>query len=484
MTTDTLARPSAEAPASDPAETAETSRGMWIAQAVCVIVPLAVWFMPTDLAPNTQHALAIALFMVLAWMTHAMDYTVAGFIGCFLFWALGIARFDRAFSGFSDSTTWFLFAALLIGVIATQSGIARRLACIIMLRIGSTYPRLLLGLIITDFLLTIIVPSGVARLVIMASIALGLVEVFGVAKGSNVARGMFLIITYTANLFDKMIIAGLGTMTAKGLIEKVGGVEVLWSKWFVAFLPCSVISVLAAWWLTLRLYPPEQVSLQGGRDYLRSELDRLGTWTPREKAAAALLAAAVLLWLTDFIHHIPAQMIGIGVCMFALLPHVGILTATDLRKLNYMPVFFVATALSMGNVLEATKGIEFITHEVFTAIQPYFTNLFYTTVIMYWSAFVYHFLLASEIPMLSTSIPIVMEFAKAQNMSPLMLGMIWTFAAGGKLFAYQSGVLIVGYSYGFFEARDLLRIGWWLTVVEFVVLVLLVLLYWPLIGIS
>ena len=33
--------------------------------------------------------------------------------------------------------------------------------------------------------------------------------------------------------------------------------------------------------------------------------------------------------------------------------------------------------------------------------------------------------------------------------------MIWTFAAGGKLFAYQSGVLIVGYSYGYFEARDL-----------------------------
>ena len=46
--------------------------------------------------------------------------------------------------------------------------------------------------------------------------------------------------------------------------------------------------------------------------------------------------------------------------------------------------------------------------------------------------------------------------------------MIWTFAAGGKLFAYQSGVLIVGYSYGYFEARDLVRMGAWLTVVEFV----------------
>ena len=83
-----------------------------------------------------------------------------------------------------------------------------------------------------------------------------------------------------------------------------------------------------------------------------------------------------------------------------------------------------------------------------------------------------------------TSIPLVMEFAKSHGMNALQLGMIWTFAAGGKLFAYQSGVLIVGYSYGYFEARDLLRLGWWLTVVEFVILVLLVQIYWPLIGIS
>jgi di/tricarboxylate transporter len=103
---------------------------------------------------------------------------------------------------------------------------------------------------------------------------------------------------------------------------------------------------------------------------------------------------------------------------------------------------------------------------------------------MYWTAFVYHFLLASEISMLGTSIPLVMEFAKSHGLNPLQLGMIWTFAAGGKLFAYQSGVLIVGYSYGYFAARDLVRIGALLTVVEFVALLLLVQFYWPLIGLQ
>jgi Na+-transporting NADH:ubiquinone oxidoreductase subunit NqrB len=45
-----------------------------------------------------------------------------------------------------------------------------------MLRVGTTYSRILLGLIVTDFLLTLVVPSGIARIMIMAAIALGLVS--------------------------------------------------------------------------------------------------------------------------------------------------------------------------------------------------------------------------------------------------------------------------------------------------------------------
>ena len=453
-------------------------------QILCVVVPLAVWFAPLPLAPVTKHGFAIVGFMVVAWITRAMDYALAGFIGCFLFWALGIVKFPVAFSGFANDTAWFLFGALLLGVIATRSGIARRLAYFIMLRIGITYPRILLGLILTDFLLTFIVPSGIARVVIMASIALGLAEAFNSPPGNNISRGMFLVLSYTANIFDKMIIAGAGSITARGLIEQVGGVEVLWSYWFIAFLPCSIITVLAAWALTLWLYPPEHVSLQGGYEFLRGEVEKMGRWSAFEKRAAVLMAVTILLWLTDFLHHISPAIIGMGMGLFALLPRVGILDIEDMKRLNYLPVFFVAAAVSMGTVLEVTKGLEVLTQAMFAWMAPYMTGILSTTVVMYWTAFFYHFLLASEISMLGTSIPLVMEFAKSHGMHPLLLGMIWTFAAGGKLFAYQSGVLIVGYSYGYFAASDLVRMGALLTIVEFAVLVVLVPFYWPLIGLQ
>ena len=61
-------------------------------------------------------------------------------------------------------------------------------------------------------------PSGIARVVIMASIALGLAEAFKSGVGSNVSRGMF----YTANIFDKMIIAGHAGERSLGAAHRRG----------------------------------------------------------------------------------------------------------------------------------------------------------------------------------------------------------------------------------------------------------------------
>src|ERR1043166_6470162 len=119
----------------------------------------------------------------------------------------------------------------------------------------------------------------------------------------------------------------------------------------------------------------------------------------------------------------------------------------------------------MGGVLDQTNGLQVLTHLLFAWMSPLMTNIFVSTVVLYWTAFVYHLFLASEIPMLATSIPPLMTFAKTNGFNPLQLGMIWTFAAGGKIFAYQSAVEVAGYSYGVLCARDLLKIGAWLTIV-------------------
>ena len=448
-----------------------------------IVIPLTFWFAPLGLEPKIQHALAITIFMILSWMTEVMDHAITGMIGCFLFWALGVTTFDGAFSGFANETPWFLFGAILFGVMATKSGLARRIAFLVMKRGGKSYPRILLGLIVADFLLTFIVPSGIARLVIMIPVALGLIEAYGVPVSSNIGRGMLLVLTYTAALFDKMIIAGAAAITARGLIEKIGGVQVLYAKWFIAYLPCSLLTVLAAWWLTLRLFPPEREVIAGGSEYIDRELQKMGPWSAMEKRALVLMLIALGLWLTDFIHHISPSLIGLAVGLAATLPIVRLLNVEDIKKVNVLPVFFVAAAISMGSVLVESKGLDVLTDALFGWMAPLVHSVYSSTLILYWTAFVYHIFLASEISMLGTSIPLLMNFAKAHGLDPLALGMVWTFAAGGKIFVYQNAVLIVGYSYGAFTSRDLFKIGIWLTIIESIIVFLLVPVYWPLIGI-
>ena len=437
-----------------------------------VAVPLALWFAPLALEDRAQHALAIGCFMILAWMTQVLDHAITGLIGCFLFWALKVADFGTAFHGFANSTPWFLFGALLFGVMASKSGLARRLAYLVMRSVGHSYPRLLLGLILSDFLLTVVVPSGMARVVIMAAVALGLIEAFGAPRGSNIGRGMFIILTYTACLFDKMVIAGAASITARGLIEKLGQVEVLWSRWALAYLPCDLITIFAAWRLTLWLYPPERQSLPGGAGFLDRELRGMGPWTALEKRSALLLLAAVLMWATDFLHRERVR---------ALHER---LETEDVRRVNLLPVFFVASAISLGEVLAVTRGLAVLTDVMVSWMEPLLEGARWSmSLVLYWTAFVYHLFLGDEISMLATSVPVLMTYARAHGLDPLFVGMVWTFGAGGKIFVYQSAPLVVGYSYGYFGVRDMLRVGLALTVVESVVLALLVPLYWPLLGI-
>ncbi|MGD0436856.1 MAG: SLC13 family permease, partial [Bryobacteraceae bacterium] len=239
-----------------------------IGAVLCMAVPVALWFAPIGPDETARHALAVAAFMIIAWITETLPHALAGLVGCYLFWVLGVVPFRTAFSGFADQTPWFLFGAALLGTMATKSGLARRLAYLVIRRTGTSYSRILLGLILTSFLLTFFVPSGIACVVIMAAVALGLMEVLGVARGSNFGRGIFITLTYTAGIFDKMVIAGAASILGRGLIEKVAGIHVYWSLWLFAFLPCALVTILSTWRLIVWLYPPEKVATEVAGQFL------------------------------------------------------------------------------------------------------------------------------------------------------------------------------------------------------------------------
>jgi len=341
---------------------------------------------------------------------------------------------------------------------------------------------LLLSVIVLVLLLNFLVPSGMAQLAILAPMVMGIVKAFGVEKGSRIGRGLFVILTYSCGLFNKMILAGGATVLARGLVERITGQAIPWSTYFIAYLPAILVTVAASWLTVMWLYPPERRRITADGNVQQSAA-RL-SWTMAEKKTAVVLGLAVALWATDFAHHIDPAVIALGAGLAVALPGIGVLTTKDIRGVNFLLTVFLGAALSMGTVLIQTKALNLLTGAMVSSMTPWLGGAFLGPSVLYWAGFLYHFLLGSELSMLSTSLPVMIGYANQHGLNPEAVAMVLAFSSGGKLFVYQSSVLVQGLSYGYFDSRDMLKIGLVLSVVEGVVLLVLAPLYWPLVGVS
>jgi di/tricarboxylate transporter len=208
----------------------------------------------------------------------------------------------------------------------------------------------------------------------------------------------------------------------------------------------------------------------------------MGPWSRDEQKTLGWLLLAITLWATDFLHHINPAVIALGIGLLLTLPKVGLLDAKAIKSVNFLLIIFISGALSMGNVLTQTQVLNILTEHLIQGLTPLLSDGLRAATALYWGGFVYHFFLAEDKVMVTTVLPVLLKFTQLTGYNPVAIGMIWAFAAGGKLFVYQSSVLIYGYSYGYFTARDLLKVAGILTLVEGIVLMVLVPLYWPLIG--
>src|SRR5258708_32461524 len=155
-----------------------------------IAVPALLWFAPLNFESASKHAFAVAAFMIVTWIAEPIPHALTGLIGCYLFWVLKVVKFEVAFSGFADQTAWFLFGAGLFGMMATKTGLARRLAYLIIQRIGASSSRLLLGIILSSFLLTFLVPSGIPCQEYLGTVQLGTLTLFGFGPDSNSPRNI------------------------------------------------------------------------------------------------------------------------------------------------------------------------------------------------------------------------------------------------------------------------------------------------------
>jgi solute carrier family 13 (sodium-dependent dicarboxylate transporter), member 2/3/5 len=445
------------------------------------LVGLVIWGLPLGLDPVAQRAVAIVGLMLVYWMTEVLDYGVTALLGCVLFWLLHVAPPAVVFGGFSTPIPWFIFGSLVLAQAVSQTGLAKRLGYYVTYAAKGSPTRVLLAFTVLVFVFGLFMTQS-AQIATLAPVAMGVFTTLGLPVDSNTAKGVFLTLGYVGTLFDKMKLSSALAILTWGMVEKQTGVTILWSQWFLAFLPLIIPTILASW-LTMRwLYPPEPPSQPLEHTSWPATVHTLGPWSWGERKVLGWLLLAITLWSTDFWHQINPAAIAIAIAVILTLPGLGVLDMKAVKSVNLLTIVFVGGVLSMAEVLSATHALTPLINLLDTWQEALLSNAWSATLSLYWGGFLYHFLMGSEYTMVSTVLPVLLKVAILEGYNPAAIALLWNFTAGGKLFVYQSTAIVLAYSYGFFQPKDLLKVGAVLTVVEGLFILLLVPFYWSLIG--
>ncbi|PON12298.1 hypothetical protein C2W62_40335 [Candidatus Entotheonella serta] len=305
----------------------------------------------------------------------------------------------------------------------------------------------------------------------------------GGSVGSNIGKGLFLALPFSALLFNRMFLGGGISILAQGIVGEHSGHWLLWSQWFLAYCPLIVPTIFSSWLLLRWLYPPEPLTSPVEVTQTTEAVPPINSWGWDAKKTLGWLILAMVLWMTDFLYHINPAMIGLGIALLMTAPKIGVLDAQDVKAINFSLVLFVGGTLSMATVLTSTQALDLVADAILHWGEMLFSNGIIASQALYWGGFLYHFVAGGEHTMISSLLPVLLQISESQNYSPVFVGLVWDYSVSSYLFVYQSPVLVLAYSFGHFTIKDLIKVGFLFTLIQSILLILLVHFYWPLIGI-
>lgn len=385
---------------------------------VPIVGAAVVAMAPIEMDGHARSALAIAVAMVLCWITDVLHPAIVGFVGCFLFRATGDVEFDKAFAGFGTTTPWFLYGALLLFNAAERSGLIQWL--------GAHTPRAVvrssitagLALIAVSYLLAFIVPSSLARGTLVSMLAVAWARQ-SLHPGATVTSALVLTAAYSAAVF--------------GHPDMPGGPGAIMG-WDLAAAAALLVALV---WST------------------RSTTDAIAMPAPGGPASAALslrvaapVAIAAGLWATTSLHGISPALVGLGAGLACCLPGFAGVGQGPANP-DPLAIILAGAAISIPVVLVETKAVDALTH--FWLIGNQWAGVLPDNLVAYWTTTAYRlFSPDGAQPGLSA----ITGPAGGQGSTA-----VWAYAGSTMLALHQSPALIFGLSVGGFRAWQVLAAG-------------------------
>lgn len=305
--------------------------------------------LPVFTVPADTAALAITAFTIAMWATGLLPEYLTALIFFTLVMLTGAAPPEVAFAGFASSALWMIFAGLVLGVAMEHCGLARRLAVWLAAGMGRSYGEIIGGVVLFAVGLSFLMPSAMGRVVLMAPIIAALADRFGFPAGSRGRTGILLAAALAAFLPAFGILpSNVPNMVLAGAAEAMHGIAPTYGAWLILHFPIlGLAKAVLIFALITRLYQ--------ARPAPAAAVDPPAPWTTAERRLAVLLGLGLMVWATDFVHHLAPAWVGMVMGIVCLLPGSGLLPERAFpARINLAPLFYVAGIISLGALINHT----------------------------------------------------------------------------------------------------------------------------------
>lgn len=432
---------------------------------------MSLWFTHPLFLPSIIVGITIVL-----WATSLLPEFITALLFFTAAMTAKIAPPEVIFGGFASSAFWLVFSGFVLGVAIRKTGLADRAARALSTKLTDSWMLMVASVVLLSYALAFVMPSNMGRIALLMPIVAAMAKRAGIADGSRAWFGLALAVGFgTFQLSATILPANVPNLVMSGAAEGSYGIHLNYVPYLLLHTPVlgilkGVILIgLICWLFPGAPKPPQDLapSEPMGRD---------------EKRLAWLLAAVLVMWVSESWHGIGPAWTGLAAAVIVMLPRVGFITGEEFSTgVNMRTCIYVAGILGLAITVTQT-GIGNAVGEALLQVMPLdkespFTSFLALTGITTALNFI---MTANGVPALYTTL--AQSFSDATGFPLLSVIMIQVLGYSTPLLPYQASPIVVAMGLGKVPAKAGLLLCIALALATWLILLPLDYLWFSLLG--
>lgn len=262
--------------------------------------------LPFHLVSETGDAvIAVAIWMVIWWITEAVHIAVTALLPLILFPLLKVMPIGDVGANYGSPIIFLFFGGFVLALALEKVNLHKRIALTIIKLTGTTPNKVILGFMIATAFMSMWI-SNTASTVVMLPIAISVIKLLiddedGFTKGDrNFALSIMLGIAFSANAGGIATVIGTPPNSVLiGLLENEYNMEISFVKWMTMGLPFSILMVAFCYLVLVKLmFPCNDIQFTTSGNVISEELKKLGKISKEERRVMTIFCITVFLWIT------------------------------------------------------------------------------------------------------------------------------------------------------------------------------------------